>query len=157
MTYSDALLRRTFELAAEARAVGDHPFGALFEIDGEVFAESRNRVNTDRDLTAHAETALIRAMEQEHLLGRSSHGTLYASCEPCPMCVGAMFWAGVRRVVFGLSSSRLHQLATAPGEPRVGFTITAAEIGEAADPPMIFDGPHRQDEAAEAHIGFWVP
>lgn len=157
MDHNSNLLTRSFELAAEARAAGDHPFGALFEINGGVLAEARNRVNTDRDLTAHAETALIRAMEQEHLLGRVSGGTIYASCEPCPMCVGAMFWAGVRRVVFGLSNSRLHQLATAPGEPRVGFTITAAEIGEAADPPMIFDGPHRQDEAAEAHVGFWIP
>lgn len=157
MDHHDTLLTRTFELAAEARAAGDHPFGALFEIDGHVLAEARNRVNTDRDITAHAETVLVRAMEQEHLLGRVSDGTAYASCEPCPMCVGAMFWSGIRRVVFGLSSSRLNELTTAPGQQSVGFTITAAEIGGAADPPMVFDGPHRQDEAAAAHLGFWVP
>ena len=59
MTDRDALLTRSFELAAEARAEGDHPFGALFAIDGENVAEARNRVNTDHDITAHAETHLV--------------------------------------------------------------------------------------------------
>jgi tRNA(Arg) A34 adenosine deaminase TadA len=157
MDHNDALLTRSFELAAEARSAGDHPFGALFEIDGQVLAEARNRVNADRDLSAHAETALILMMEREDLLDQAGEGTLYASCEPCPMCVGAMFWAGVRRVVFGLSSARLMELATTPGDTPVGFTITAAEIGGAASPPMSFDGPHREDEAAIPHVGFWVP
>lgn len=157
MDHNEALLTRTFELAAEARAAGDHPFGALFEADGKVVAEARNRVNTDRDLRAHAETALVLILEQEPLLDHIGEGTLYASCEPCPMCVGAMFWAGVRRVVYGLSSARLRDLATAPGDTPVGFTITAAEIGAAATPPMRFDGPNREDAAAAAHLGFWIP
>jgi tRNA(Arg) A34 adenosine deaminase TadA len=157
MAHDDALLTRSFELAAEAKAAGDHPFGALFEVEGQVLAEARNRVNTDRNLTAHAETALVLILEREDLLGQCGDGTLYASCEPCPMCVGAMFWAGVRRVVFGLSSSRLGELATPLGLPTGGFRITAAEIGGAASPPIHFDGPHREDEAAVPHIGFWVP
>jgi tRNA(Arg) A34 adenosine deaminase TadA len=157
MSYNEALLTRSFELAAEARAAGDHPFGALFEVGGEVLAEARNRVNTDRDLTAHAETALVRKLERDGLLGQAGDGALYASCEPCPMCAGAMFWAGIRRVVYGLSTSRLMELATAPGTTPIRFTISAAEIGGAARPPMLFDGPNRQDEAAEPHLGFWVP
>jgi len=157
MDHNDALLTRSFELAAEARSAGDHPFGALFEIDGQVLAEARNRVNADRDLTAHAETALVLILERQHRPYQAAHGTLYASCEPCPMSVGAMSWAGVRRVVYGLSSTRLMELSTAPGDTPVGFTITAAEIGEAASPPMSFDGPNRQDEAAAPHVGFWVP
>ncbi|MGB5169279.1 MAG: nucleoside deaminase [Acidimicrobiia bacterium] len=157
MNHNDALLTRSFELAAEARAAGDHPFGALFEVDGQVVAEARNRIYSDHDMTAHAETALVLILEREHLLDQAGGGTLYASCEPCPMCVGAMFWAGVRRVVFGLSSARLMELATPPGDTPVGFTITAAEIGGAAIPPMRFDGPHREDEASIPHLGFWVP
>jgi tRNA(Arg) A34 adenosine deaminase TadA len=82
MDHNDALLTRSFELAAEARSAGDHPFGALFEIDGQVLAEARNRVNADRDLTAHAETALVLILEREHLLDQAGNGTLYASCEP---------------------------------------------------------------------------
>lgn len=157
MELNNAFLTRSFELAAEARAAGDHPFGALFEVDGRVLAEARNRIYSDHDMTAHAETALVLKMEREQLLDQAGDGTLYASCEPCPMCVGAMFWAGVRRVVYGLSTTRLMELATAPGDTPVGFTITAAEIGGAASPPMSFDGPHREDEAAIPHVGFWVP
>ena len=157
MDHNEALLTRSFELAAEARSAGDHPFGALFEDDGQVLAEARNRIYSDHDMTAHAETALVLKLEREYLLDQAGHGTLYASCEPCPMCVGAMFWAGVRRVVYGLSSTRLMELATPPGDTPVGFTIRAAEIGGAASPPMLFDGPNREEEAAAAHIGFWVP
>jgi hypothetical protein len=109
----------------------------------------------DRDLTAHAETMLVRVLEREGRLALLGEGVVYASCEPCPMCVGAMFWAGARRVVYGLSSGRLTDLATAPGAERVGFTITAPEIGSAAEPAMSFDGPHREHDAAVAHLGFW--
>ncbi len=72
------------------------------------------------------------------------------------MCVGAMFWAGARRVVFGLSADRLAQLAAPPGAEPSGFEITAAEIGGRCTPPMAFSGPQRQEEAAEAHLGFWT-
>lgn len=148
-------LGRTFALAAEAREKGDHPFGALLVVDGKIVAEAMNLVNTNGDITAHAETMLVRQLEQEGRLGSLPGGTFYASCEPCPMCVGAMFWAGTRSVVFGLSSARLTELATVPGFEPVGFTITAATIGRAATPPISFDGPHREDEAAAAHFGFW--
>jgi tRNA(Arg) A34 adenosine deaminase TadA len=151
----DALLTRSFELAAMARAAGDHPFGALLAIDGTIVAEALNRLNSAPDITAHAETELVRILEREGRLHLLALGVVYASCEPCPMCVAAMFWAGARRIVFGLSAARLTDLATPPGESPVGFTITAAEIGRAARPPMEIDGPHREDEAAEAHIGFW--
>ena len=153
---SDALLSRVFELARQARRDGDHPFGALLWADGEIVAEASNRVNRDHDLTAHAETELVRFLEREDLLDIVSRGVVYASCEPCPMCVGAMFWAGTRRVVYGLSSERLAKLASPSGTPPHGFKITAAEIGVRCTPPIVFDGPQRQDEAAEPHIGFWV-
>jgi hypothetical protein len=67
-----------------------------------------------------------------------------------------MFWAGALRVVFGLSLDRLSELAAPPGAEPGGFTISAAEIGSRAAPPMTFSGPHREDEAAQAHLGFWV-
>ncbi len=149
----DQLLRRTFELAAEAREAGDHPFGALLAVDGENVAEAVNRTSSDRNLTAHAEIALVWQLEQQGQLGLLDGGTVYASAEPCPMCVGAMFWAGVRRVVYGLSAMRLQQLAA--DNEMVGFFLTAPDLGRAANPPMTIDGPHLEDEAIEAHLGFW--
>ena len=157
MADSDALLIRSFELAAEARAAGDHPFGALFAIGDEIVAEARNRVNTDRDTTAHAEMHLVRLVELQGILDRFGEGTVYASCEPCPMCVGAMFWAGVRRVAYGLSAARLMAFAKAPGHEPTGFTVTASTLGASAIPRMQLDGPHREDDAALSHMGFWVP
>jgi tRNA(Arg) A34 adenosine deaminase TadA len=151
----DALLTRVFELAVEARERGDHPFGALLAVDGAIVAEARNRVVSDSDITAHAELQLVRKLEAAGRLGQIGAGIVYASCEPCPMCVGAMFWAGARHVVFGLSHTRLNQLANAPGGDPFGFTITAGEIAGRATPPMAIDGPHREDDAAPAHVGYW--
>lgn len=156
MVDDGAALTRTFQLALAARSAGDHPFGALLLVNGVVVAEALNRVTSDLDITAHAETMLVRRLEAARQLGMLAAGTVVASCEPCPMCVGAMFWAGARRVVFGLSSARLTALATAPGVSPFGFTITAGEIGAAATPPMEVIGPLREDEAAVPHEGFWV-
>ncbi len=148
-------LDRVIKIADEARAAGDHPFGALLVVDGHIVAEAHNLVNTNRDITAHAETMLVRKLERAGKLDLLGTGTVYASCEPCPMCVGAMFWAGARHVVFGLSAKRLTATSSAGGEP-FGFTITAGEIGAAATPPMRIDGPIREDEAAASHQGFWT-
>ena len=151
----DSLLRRSFQIALEARLTGDHPFGAMLAIDGEVVAEARNRVSTDRDLTAHAETELVRLLEREGRLSELGLGVVVASCEPCPLCVGAMFWAGARHIVYGLSAVRLGELSVEPGSPPFGFTITAGELAAAATPPMRVQGPHLEDEAANPHLGFW--
>ena len=152
----DAALLHSFDLATAARASGDHPFSALLLMDGEVVATAMNRVHSDRDLTAHAETELVRVLEREGKLGLLATGTVVASTEPCPMCVGAMFWAGARHVVFGLSAARLNEMTRAPGAPEYGFEITANEIGARATPPMAVDGPHLEDQAAAPHAGFWA-
>jgi len=153
--YDDELMTRVIALSADARAHGDHPFGALLAVDGVVVAEALNRVNSAHDLTAHAETELVRLLEREERLDELGRGTVYASCEPCPLCVGALFWAGARRIVHGLAASTLNRIATAPGESPHGFTITAAELAAATTAPMRVDGPYREDDAAAPHAGFW--
>lgn len=150
-----AAMERALGLALEARAAGDHPFGAVLEVDGVVVAEARNLVTTTHDITAHAETELVRVLERTGRLGELALGTVHTSCEPCPQCVGALFWAGARHVVFGLSAARLTELSTARGEAPYGFTITAAELAAASTAPMRVDGPVCEELAAEAHVGFW--
>ncbi len=141
--------------SVKARDRGDHPFGAVLTLDGKVIETARNRVVSDADITAHAELTLVRKLEQSGRLALLATGVVYASCEPCPMCVGAMFWAGARDVIFGLSHERLTELATPVGKQPFGFQIGAAEIGGQSRPPMRIVGPEREDEASEAHIGFW--
>jgi tRNA(Arg) A34 adenosine deaminase TadA len=154
-TVRDEMMSLAFDLAVKARDRGDHPFGAVLGLDGEVIETARNRVVSDADLTAHAELTLVRKLDRSGRLDLLAEGVVYASCEPCPMCVGALFWAGARHVIYGLSHERLNDLATPVGERLFGFQIGAAEIGGQASPPMKIIGPEREDEASEAHIGFW--
>ncbi len=93
-------LERALELATESAKTGGGPFGAVVVQDGVVIAEGSNRVTRDHDPTAHAEVVAIRAACAKvgsHDLGEA---VLYTSCEPCPMCLGAALWSGVRQVVF---------------------------------------------------------
>lgn len=101
MTEADiSYLARALELARENVANGGGPFGALVVRDGQVIAESANEVIAIPDPTAHAEVQAIRkaaeALDSYDLSGT----TLYTSCEPCPMCLGAIYWARISRVVF---------------------------------------------------------
>ena len=100
----DHFLARAVELAARGSAAGDGgPFGAIIVRGGEIVAEGWNRVVAGNDPTAHAEIAAIRAacsaLGSFHLPGC----TLYASSEPCPMCLSAAYWARIPRIVFANS------------------------------------------------------
>lgn len=90
-------------IAAESVELGGGPFGALVVRGGEVLASGTNRVVLDRDPTAHAEVVALRAAAQQlgtHVLAGCE---VYASCEPCPMCLGALLWSRVDRVWFSAS------------------------------------------------------
>ncbi len=150
------LLSRTFALASEARAAGDHPFGALLALDGIIVSEARNQVNTHADVSAHAEMMLVRILQREGNIGLLSNGVVYASCEPCPMCVGVLFWAGARHIVFGLTAKRLTELSTMPDETPFAFTITAQEIAARTTLEIFIEGPFMEEQASQPHIGFWM-
>jgi len=97
-------LTRAIELARQGSASGEGgPFGAVIVRDGQIIAEGWNRVVASHDPTAHAEISAIRtacaSANSFHL-----HGcTLYASSEPCPMCLSAAYWAHIDRIVFANS------------------------------------------------------
>jgi tRNA(Arg) A34 adenosine deaminase TadA len=104
------LLTRAVELAAAARAAGNHPFGALLAADdGSVIAEAANTVETERDPTGHAELNLVR--KTGHLGSEAlAATTLYTSTEPCAMCAGGIYWSGIGRVVFAMAESELLEM-----------------------------------------------
>src|SRR4051794_3660231 len=99
-------LRETFRVARAAREQGDQPFGALLVSPArEILLEAHDTVLTTQDALAHADINLLRKagprFAREFL-----HGcTLYTSTEPYAMCSGAIFWSGIRRVVFGLGTA----------------------------------------------------
>ena len=95
-------MARAIQLAIEnARSGQGGPFGALVVRDGSGIAEGVNRVTSTNDPTAHAEVLAIRQACQKLGLFELKTCELYTSCEPCPMCLGAIYWARLSRVYFG--------------------------------------------------------
>jgi tRNA(Arg) A34 adenosine deaminase TadA len=149
----EEVLRRAFELACRARAHGNHPFGAvLVNPDGTIALEAENMVVTDGDCTAHAELNLIRIAFRT--LGPITSGhTMFASTEPCPMCAGAAYWSGIGRIVYGLSARRLKAM-TSPGRPS-SIDLSCRGVLARGARRIVVVGPLLEDEAVEAHRGFW--
>ncbi len=97
----EQFLRRAIALAREGMMTGrGGPFGAVIVKEGNIIGESSNCVTSTNDPTAHAEVMAIRAACQQLGTFQLDGCTLYTSCEPCPMCVGAIYWAHLARVVY---------------------------------------------------------
>lgn len=102
--YSDAdarFMQQAIDLSVENVANGGGPFGAVVVRDGKVIATGVNRVTANNDPTAHAEVSAIRAACAKVGDFKLTGCTVYSSCEPCPMCLSALYWAGVDRICFG--------------------------------------------------------
>jgi guanine deaminase len=93
-------LAAAIELAVRNVADGGGPFGAVVVAGGELLAPGQNRVTRDNDPTAHAEVVAIRAACAARGDFSLAGSTLYASCEPCPLCMASALWARVDRVVY---------------------------------------------------------
>ena len=103
-----AHLERAVELAAEALAAQDEPFGSvLVDGDGERLAEGRNRVVETGDRTQHPEIELARWAAQHLDAQERSRATVFTSGEHCPMCAAAHGWVGLGRIVYAHSGAQL--------------------------------------------------
>jgi tRNA(Arg) A34 adenosine deaminase TadA len=151
----DRFLRRAFDVARRAQAHGNHPFGAiLVGPGGEVLLERENGFLPDRDMTGHAERLLAGDACRAHPPELLARCTLYTSAEPCAMCAGAIYWAGIGRVVYGLSERRLRAITgNHPENPTLDLPCrTVFAAGQRATEVV---GPLLEDEAAAAHEAFW--
>ncbi len=97
----EELMRKAIELSINNVKNGGGPFGAVIAKDGEVIAEGVNRVTTSCDPTAHAEVCAIRAACAKLGTFNLSGYEIYTSCEPCPMCLGAIYWARLDKMYYG--------------------------------------------------------
>jgi tRNA(Arg) A34 adenosine deaminase TadA len=95
------LMRKAIELSIENIKNGGGPFGAVIAKDGEIIATGTNRVTADNDPTAHAEVNAIRKACQTLKTFDLSGCTIYTSCEPCPMCLAAIYWAHIDKIYYG--------------------------------------------------------
>ena len=100
MTDKD-FMRQAIALSIENVKNGGGPFGAVIVQNGEVIATGVNRVTANCDPTAHAEVSAIRAACQKLHTFDLSDCTIYTSCEPCPMCLGAIYWAHIGKMFYG--------------------------------------------------------
>jgi len=151
----EEFLRRCFEVARRSMAHGNHPFGAiLVDQRGNVLIETENGYMPSRDSTAHAErllaTQACRTLDTETL----RKATLYSSAEPCAMCAGAIYWAGIGRVVYGLSEHRLRTLTgNHPENPTLD--LPCREVFKSGQRATEVAGPMLEDEAEALHAGVW--
>src|SRR6266851_4980058 len=125
-------MTRAIQLAVEnVRSGQGGPFGAVVVKDGSIIAEAANQVTASNDPTAHAEVLAIRQGCQKLGLFELKTCELYTSCEPCPMCLGAIYWARLARVYYG------------------SFAADASKVG--------FDDSFIYREIAETHAQRGIP
>ncbi len=149
-------LRHSFEVARRALTHGNHPFGAiLVDEHDKLLIEAENGYMPSRDGTAHAERLLATRACTTLAPEVLAKATLYSSAEPCAMCAGAIYWAGIGRVVYGLSEHRLRTVTgNHPENPTLDLPCrTVFGSGQRATEVV---GPLLEDEAEALHSGVWT-
>ena len=105
----EELMRRAFALSENSVKCGGGPFGAVIAKDGEIIAEAMNTVTIDNDPTAHAEVNCIRKAARQLNTYNLEGCEIYTSCEPCPMCLGSIYWGPSRPYLLWQQSRRCRQ------------------------------------------------
>ncbi|MCB8942607.1 MAG: nucleoside deaminase [Ardenticatenaceae bacterium] len=149
MNQHEIFIKQAYQLAREAVAHGNHPFGALLVKDGAVILTAENSIYTDHDVTRHAELNLVSAAAQRFEAETLAQCTLYTSTEPCAMCTGAIYWAGIAMVVFGCSAAALGEIAGG------SLAMPCAEILARGKRPTAVIGPILEAEGVQIHQQYW--
>lgn len=148
----ERLLRRAIELSRLAAKNGDLPFGALLaDAEGNVLFEAKNTTNSGNNPLFHAETNLLYLALAESSAEDLATATLFTSCQPCAMCVGAAYWAGIDRVVYGMDERRLlAYVSDLPAESDMS-SIAPEDILNCGGRLVEVVGPRLVDEACEVY------
>ncbi len=156
MSDLETAMRRAIQVAENARAHGNHPFGAVLMLDdGRIVLEAENTVVTHRDATGHAETNLVRYASNQLDPDELAAATLVTSCEPCAMCSGAIYWAGIGRVAYGLPEEALREM-TGDHPENPTLTLPSRTVLAAGSRTIAVEGPILEDEARAPHLNFWA-
>ena len=151
----ERFLRLTFALAEKSRREGNHPFAAiLVGPDGEVLMEAMNAFGIEGDSTGHAERVLMTRASVAYGADFLAGCTMYANAEPCAMCAGAAYWAGIGRVVHGMSERALKALI-GPHPENLTLDLPCRDVFAAGQREVEVIGPLLPEESARAHEGFW--
>ena len=150
-------LRRSMEVSASARAHGNTPFGAiLVDARGHIVMEQENIEITEKIATGHAECTLAARASHQFDKRFLAECTLYTIAEPCAMCAGAIYWAGIGAVAYVMSERRLLEL-TGSNEQNPTFDLPCREVFSRGQKTVRVTGPfpELEAEAVRIHEGYW--
>lgn len=153
----EVYLRRAIEISRMAREGGNTPFGALLvDKEGNIILEQGNIEITEKKCTGHAEATLADKASQKFSKEFLWECTLYTTAEPCAMCAGAIYWANIGRVVYGMTERRLLEL-TGSHDQNPTFDLPCRDVFARGQKDIQVIGPITsvEAEAAEVHRGFW--
>jgi tRNA(Arg) A34 adenosine deaminase TadA len=150
-----AMLRKTIAMTEDIAAQGIHPFAAiLVDKQGHVLMEQVNAYLPDQDMTGHAERVLMTRASTTWRPEFLAQCTMYVSAEPCCMCAGAAYWAGLGRVVYACSEHKLKQITgNHPENPTLD--LPCRTVFESGQRKVEVIGPLLEEEAAKVHLTFW--
>lgn len=149
MNQFSPMLLQSIDAARQWASQGQLPFTALLAKGNRVLVEAGNTAIADGDVTRHAVMNLISTAHQQLSPEDLNQCTLFASSEPCAMCSGAIYWAGISTVVFGCSGKALQQIA---GQ---AIDISCREIFSHCHPVIEAIGPLEEELASEPIMAFW--
>lgn len=131
---------------------GNLPFGCiLINKHGEVILKGENTINTDNDCLAHAEINLIREASKLYDFAYLNDCSIYTSDEPCPMCTSAIYWSGIRKLVYGLSKMEYYKIV-GRDDPNWVFEMPTRELLEKGGRKLEVIGPLLEEEASILHL-----
>jgi tRNA(Arg) A34 adenosine deaminase TadA len=145
----ERFLRRCIELSVTAIQHGNQPFGSVLVKDGEIILEAENTIYSECDCTGHAETNVVRQASMKFDKDVLEQSTLYTSTEPCVMCCGAIYWAGIPRMVYACSAYALKELI---GD---SLLIPSQEVLERGVRKTEILGPILEEESLVVHRDYW--
>ena len=157
-------LKRCVEISRQSRESGNTPFGALLaDKDGNILLEQPNIEITENKCTGHAETQVAERASQLYTKDYLKDCTLYTTAEPCAMCAGAIYWAGIGRVVYGIGrvvygmteKDLLAQTGADPQNPT--FDLPCRVVFARGQKAIEVVGPFPElvEEITDVHRGYW--
>ncbi len=142
-------MRRAIELAEDSADRGDQPFGSVLVLDGEIVIEAMNAVNTAADLREHPELTIAKRAARELTPEERERAVMYTSTEPCAMCSGGIYHAGLGAVGYSVSAERVTELAGGD------FAVPSADVFAYGARDVEVFGPVLPEAGAAVHEAFW--
>ena len=145
-------LKMAIQMAKISKDKGNLPYGCvLVNSEGDILLKGENSIVTENDCLGHAEINLIREASKKYSFEELNQCTIYTSDEPCPMCSSAIFWSGIKKLVYGLSKKRYYDLV-GRDNANFHFEVSCREVFIKGGRKVEVQGPFLEEEVAVLHM-----